>query len=142
MCLSGAREVQQNVLSKLNGDGLRILVVWTPRYNGDDRTGAVAAANIVPDDRANHFWDASGVIPVHYGKQLDLPVDDRFAWDTYLIFGADAEWKDSPPPPVDWMHQLGILGREHPRWLDGTQFLNSVRSALKNHSSGHREIQQ
>ena len=39
------------------------------------------------------------------------------AWDVYLIFDRNAEWKDQPPAPQDWMHQLPRAPAE--RRLDG-----------------------
>jgi hypothetical protein len=131
MCVEGASLVQKKALDRINSDNLRVFVIWTPRYPGDSRTKAVAATKIVPDSRATHFWDSDGMVSKVYGDVLELPEGNRFAWDTYMIFGADAAWLESPPAPLEWMHQLGVLGEDHPRWLDGDRFRESVKSLVK-----------
>jgi len=123
--------VQEKTLRHIGNADLRVFVIWTPRYPGDDRATAVGATKVVPDSRATHFWDANGYVPRQYGAILKLPEADQFAWDTYMIFGRGAEWKQLPPPPRDWMHQMSkALGREHPRWLDGSRFREIVESLL------------
>ena len=107
MCLSGAREVQQKTLLKLKSDELRVFVVWLPRYNGDNRTKAVAATQIVSDPRARHFWDGDGTLGKRFGKVLSLPDSRDFAWDVYLAFDRSMVWDSMPPQPAYWMHQLG-----------------------------------
>ncbi len=132
MCVEGARVVYEKAISRIEDPDLRVFVIWTPRYPGDDRAIAVAATKIVPDPRAAHFWDAGGFVPRQYGKILDLPEHDQFAWDTYMVFGRDAEWTNFPSPPDDWMHQMSkALGRDHPRWLDGDEFREAVQSRLE-----------
>jgi hypothetical protein len=132
MCRKGASVVHKKALSRIESHRLKVFVVWTPRYPGDNRTKAVAATKIVPDQRATHYWDANGCLPKHYGRILGLPRGKQFAWDTYMIFEPDSEWKDAPPEPNDWMHQMGgILGRNHPRWLDGDRFRESIQSLVE-----------
>ncbi len=84
MCQNGARPVHNQSSSRINSDGLKVFVVWTPRYPGDNRAKAVAATCIVPDSRATHYWDADGRMSKQNGKQ--------FAWDTYMLFDSKADW--------------------------------------------------
>jgi hypothetical protein len=107
MCLNGAREVQKGILEKIQSDKLRVLVVWTPVLPWDNRDKALAAMKLIPDERAAHFWDQAHRLGKEYGKVLKLPNGSRFAWDVYLVFDAPAPWKETPPAPIDWMHQLG-----------------------------------
>jgi hypothetical protein len=60
---------------------------------------------IVSDKRARHFWDAAGVLPPLFQRPLGLP-DRRLAWDVYLIYPPGTRWKDEPPAPLYWEHQL------------------------------------
>lgn len=63
------------------------------------------ATRIVADQRAQHYWDGSGLLVSGYRRVLSLPVP---AWDLYLIFGPETRWDDGAPPlPTFWMHQLG-----------------------------------
>ena len=131
MCVEGARVVHRQATSPIESADLAIFVVWLPRYPGDNREKAVAANRNVPDSRAHHFWDADTWLAKQYGQILGLPQGKQFAWDTYMVFHANTSWKDRPPTPNSWMHQMGgTLGRDHPRWLDGSRFRESVNSLL------------
>jgi hypothetical protein len=127
MCRQGAREVQEKVLALLPSDNLKVFVVWTPRYPGDNRGKAVAATELVGDKRASHFWDGGRHLGTDYGKVLKLPGKRQFAWDVYLAFDARARWEKTPPVPAEWMHQLG--GDE--RRLDGDKLREAVATLLK-----------
>jgi hypothetical protein len=132
MCQDGARLVHDKVINQIKNSQLKVFVIWTPRYPGDNRDRAVASSSIVPDSRATQFWDAAGYLPREYGRILSLPEEDQFAWDTYMIFDRDAEWNQSPPPPDDWMHQMSkALGPNHPRWLDGDKLRQAIVRLLQ-----------
>jgi hypothetical protein len=107
MCLSGAREVQKELLEKVKNDKLRVLVIWTPVLPWDDRDKALDAAKLIPDRRATHFWDKARSLGKEYAKALKLPGGGTFAWDVYLVFDPPMLWKETPPAPANWMHQLG-----------------------------------
>jgi hypothetical protein len=127
MCLSGAREVQKEILAKSDSDKLKVLVVWTPRYPGDNRDKALAAAKLIADSRATHFWDRKGRLGTQYGKVLKLPGGRTFAWDVYFVFDARVKWENSPPAPTEWMHQLG----DDSRRLDVDKLGQVTRSLLE-----------
>lgn len=94
----------QTVLEKKTGVPLDILIVWTPAIAGDDYAAANRSVNKVPDSRARHYWDGSQGLGEAFSPVLGIR--SRMAWDVYLLFGADAEWKDGPPVPAAWLHQL------------------------------------
>lgn len=121
MCQSGAREVQEKVLHRLPSADLKVFTVWLPQYEGDSRIAALSAKRIVSDGRALHFWDSLGALGERYGQLLDLPANRTFAWDVYMVFDQDTNWKEKPPTPAYWMHQLDADTAEHPR-LDGDLF--------------------
>jgi len=132
MCVEGASSVHEKAIRKIDSDDLQVFVIWTPRYPGDSRTKARASTKTVPDQRATHFWDAAGIVPKLYGKVLGLPKGKQFAWDTYMVFGADAAWETAAPEPAEWRHQLGsVLGMSHPRWLDANEFQSLIASVLQ-----------
>jgi hypothetical protein len=64
----------------------------------------------LPDKRVTHFWD--GQIELVEAYKTILPTKNVEtgelvrAWDVYLLFAPEAEWKDQPPAPTLWMHQL------------------------------------
>jgi hypothetical protein len=127
MCLSGAREVQNEVLAKIKSDKLKVFVIWTPVLPMDTRDKALDGMKLVADMRAAHFWDKAHHLSKEYGKTLQLPGGLTFAWDVYLVFDAKALWMKTAPEPADWMHQLGHDSRR----LDADKLGKEVRRLLQ-----------
>jgi hypothetical protein len=77
--------------------------VWVPKRQGHE-SDVPLATKFVPDARATHFWDASGLLVHGYDPVLGLGQD---AWDVYLLYGPTARWDGPAPPRPDfWMHQI------------------------------------
>jgi len=127
-CRAGATVVQKEALAEVDSDNLKIYVVWINRYPRDSRAAAEEAMTLVPDKRAQHFWDGSGAIGKQYGQVVQLPGGKKFAWDVYFVFGPNAKWGDTPPTPAYWMHQLG--GPETGNLLDGEKFREAIAKQL------------
>jgi len=127
MCASGARVVQTEILEEVQGDKRGVLVDWTPVLPWDNRDKALAVAKLIPDKRATHFWDKSRRLGKEYGKALKLPGGSTLAWDVYLVFDASMLWKEAPPAPTNWMHQLG----QDSRRLDGDKLRQEVDRLLQ-----------
>ena len=101
--------------------------VWVPILHSDIRLAVGRATLRLPDERVSHFWDAGGTLVKAYSRILQLG-DSRPAWDVYLVFDRQAEWKDEPPLPQDWMHQLPFAPGE--RSLDGDRLAAEVGTLL------------
>ena len=127
MCLRGASEIQSEVLERLKDSDVRLYAVYLPILRGDREESVPAAITRPPDSRVSYFWDGSGEMAQAYSRVLRLP-EDRPAWDVYLLFGREAEWKSEPPFPDYWMHQLGGLSPE--RRLNGRQFADETNRLL------------
>lgn len=85
------------------------------------------ATRMVPDRRAVHYWDGSGLTMVTYQEVLELPGD---AWDVYLLYGPTVRWEgDRPPKPDYWMHQLRAPGVPGP-FLDAAVFAGRTQALL------------
>jgi hypothetical protein len=84
-----------------------------------------AATLRLPDERVSHFWDSEGILVKDYARILKL--GDRPAWDVFLLFGRDVEWKTEPPTPDYWMHQLKLAPA---RRLDGNQLATEIAELL------------
>ena len=65
--------------------------------------------------------DGNGELVKSYARVLAL--GDRPAWDVYLLYGPEAEWKTDPPMPDSWMHQL--------RGVDANRFLRGETLAAE-----------
>ena len=102
-----------------------VFVVWVPELGGQEKH-VPAAAKLIADSRAIHFWDGNSVLGKAYQQILKTP---GTAWDVYLVFAPETQWTNGPPPkPVFWMHQLSkithaprldaqVLGQEMKRQL-------------------------
>jgi hypothetical protein len=96
--------VVQNVLDKRKDAPLDVLVVWIPAISGDDYAAAVRSMNKLEDGRVRHYWDGSQTLGEAFSPVLGIRA--RMAWDVYLLYGADAGWRETPPAPAEWLHQL------------------------------------
>lgn len=105
-------------------------VVWVPMLGGKAEH-VPAATRLVPDNRAAHYWDESGVLMRLYDQTLGL---GQSAWDIYMVYAPGVRWNESAPPkPSYWMHQLGkkIAKRTGAPLLDAETFGLYVRNVLK-----------
>ena len=63
---------------------------------GDQRTSW--DANLMPDQRVVHLWDAKRKMPAWFAQNIEGGGD--FVWDTYYLYGPDAKWDKSPAPLI------------------------------------------
>jgi hypothetical protein len=94
------------------------------------------ATRFVPDARATHYWDGTGVTMKGYRATLGLPED---AWDIYMVYWPGVRWEgELPPKPDYWMHQLG--SEREPRvngpYLDPEVFAAQVGIVLNGREVG------
>jgi hypothetical protein len=94
---------------------VRAYSVWVPILGSDEEARVAKATTRLPDARVSHYWDGKGELVKTYARVLAL--GERPAWDVYLLYGPDAEWKTDPPAPDSWMHQL--RGVDESRLLKG-----------------------
>lgn len=94
---------------------VRAYSVWVPILDSDEEKTVGRATARLADSRVSHYWDGKGELVKSYARVLAL--GDRPAWDVYLLFGPEAEWKTDPPAPDSWMHQL--RGVDEGRLLKG-----------------------
>ena len=119
--------VQTEILEAVANEKVKVYVVWTPVLQEDNRQAAAKVMRLIPDNRAEHFWDADKSLGFSLGKVVTLPRERKLAWDVYFAFDAKAKWDDVPSKPADWMHQLGT----DERTLDGQKFRMTVEKLLK-----------
>ncbi len=82
------------------------------------------AKKLLPDWRDIHYWDGEEKLGEAFDPVLGL---DQTAWDVYLLYPPDAEWKEQPPKPVYWIHQLGL---ESAPTLNGETLAGEVNKLL------------
>lgn len=101
-------------MEPINDNKLRAYSVWVPILLSDAERAVPNATKQLPDERVRHFWDAQGELVEAYKTILPTKKAGTGeyvkAWDVYLLFAPGIEWKDQPPAPSFWMHQLYAVG--------------------------------
>lgn len=99
--------MQKSVLKDFPDADISVSIVWIqmPGFNDNERTSRKIAGSF-SDPRVRHFYDP---FPAHLvGKAFAKGRISRGpAWDIYFLYKKGEEWKDAPPAPAEWMHQLG-----------------------------------
>lgn len=65
---------------------------------GDDRSAV--ELNLMPDPRAIQFWDGNRLLGAWLTLQegYESIAFGPIAWDTFLLYGPEAEWSEVPGP--------------------------------------------
>ena len=121
------------MLEAVPDPGLRVYVVWLgvlSRLSPEALAGAArAASRRMNDPRVSHYLDPNYAVATPYRTILGLDhAGDEPAWDAFLLFDRAARWEEQPPPPADWMHQLGA--GPPARRLNAAKLAESVGAAL------------
>jgi len=72
-------------------------MVWVRRWATDARSEIDGAGMI--DARVTHLWDAGNVIGRPFLERFGVDLDG-LDYDFFLLFGPDAVWDQTPPPPA------------------------------------------
>ena len=125
--------MNDGVVRRIDGDDVRIYMVWVPMFRGRESDVPKATKEVL-DTRALHYWDGDSQLVAGYRQTLGF---NEPAWDIFLLYGPETLWDgDRPPAPEFWMHQLG--SRRNPRvkapYLDAASFLARTRALLNRHT--------
>ncbi|MGH9970553.1 MAG: hypothetical protein ACREBG_22555 [Pyrinomonadaceae bacterium] len=107
---------------------MRIYAVYLPILRSDQESSVPSAMKRLSDLRVSFFWDGEGDLGQSYARVLKLP-EGQPAWDVYFAFNRGVEWKNEPPAPDYWMHQL--RGQPPDRLLDGEKFAAETNKLLQ-----------
>lgn len=90
--------MQQEILAKHTQAKLKVYTVWFSMLFGDSRSGWRSGA--MPDARVTHLWDEKRIASQWFSQQIWGETGNM--WDTFLLYGPDAEWAsaDSAPMPL------------------------------------------
>lgn len=113
------------MLDKVKDQDIGVYAVWMPILGVDTKASLPYATNRFSDSRVRQYWDARAEMSRSYAPILKAEGD---AWDVYMVFDRNAEWKDKPPAPVYLMDKIGLEGG---RPLDGTELAKQL-TALRN----------
>lgn len=129
----GARAVHKSVLEDFPRADISVSVVWIqmPGFNDNEKTAAEIARTL-SDRRVRHFYDpmATHLAGKAFAKGL-LKGGGGPAWDIYFFYKKGLEWDDGPPPPTEWVHQLGGGRRADPaHFRSGTDLVEELHEAM------------
>ena len=103
-----------------------VYVVWSSQVGGKERHVA-QAAELIPDRRVRHFWDADQIVGTAFQPLLKTP---EAAWDVWMLYDRGVRWQGEAPPRPDWWeHQLYRMSPE--RSLDPERFAKKAREMLE-----------
>lgn len=114
------------MLDNLKAVDVNVYSVWVPILPSDAKFTVGRATKSLADPRVTHYWDGEGVLVKGFAPVLGI--EDK-AWDVYLLYDKDAEWKDTPPKPIYWQEQLGISDETQ---LDRVKLTAKINELLQN----------
>ncbi|MFA5787582.1 MAG: hypothetical protein WDA71_11495 [Actinomycetota bacterium] len=118
------------VLAQANPDAdLAAMIVWIEMLPEDRVADVTALAGEMSDPRIRWFHDPSR----RAGRAIaaSLGAAGQVAWDVYLYFDADAEWRNQLPAPRQWAHQLDDAWADPTRHHFGDQLEPELGRLLK-----------
>jgi hypothetical protein len=94
-----------------------VMVVWIAILPEDSSEAAEGASRLFHSVRkVRQYYEPSGRIGREIAAMLGAD-ESGIAWDIYLLYERDAEWRERPPRPGDWAHQLGDA-----HWADRSKY--------------------
>lgn len=109
----------------MKGEDIAVYTVWLPILRIDSKASMPLATKRFSDPRVRQYWDGEAALSKSYAPILQ---SDEVAWDVYMLFDRNAEWKDKPPVPAYLMDKIGLPTG---RMLDGAELAKQLL-ALKN----------
>jgi hypothetical protein len=93
--------VQKEILEKHPSSGLRVYVVWFSMLPTDARSRWGWTGGVLTDTRAVHFWDENKIVGRWFAGQGSTgDSDGGIVWDTYYLYGPNAQWDSKPEPLI------------------------------------------
>ena len=121
--------MHEAVFARISSEKLRGYAVWEPILRTDNLRGARKATSTLPDPRVRHYWIKGQEVGEAFQSPLGLK--DDVAWDVYLVYPPEVEWKENrPPKPTYFMHQLHELPAT--RRLEATALAAKLRKLISN----------
>jgi hypothetical protein len=110
VCVAGALAAAHTMLGLPRTAAFRLYILWLPVLETDTLQAVARVRRRLPaDDQLGHFWDPDLQLSCAYHRVLQLsqrPRRHRIAWDLFLLYGVGHVWREAPPMPDFWMHQL------------------------------------
>jgi len=104
--------VQKEILEGRPDAALRVYAIYFEMVDGDrGAKSKVDPKDLLDDPRVTSFWDDGKIAGRWFDENVTKlgerqGVSDRIEWDSYVLFGPQARWADSPPDHVSWGRPL------------------------------------
>lgn len=98
----------------------------------DNAEAARTTAQIIQDQRVRHFHDPREKNLAGQAFAKGLIAEGRgLAWDIYMFYKKGDEWKNDPPQPVQYLHQLSGGKRADPKYyFTGEDLINQLHETM------------
>ena len=118
-------------MEHVKDDKLRAYSVWVPILLTDAERAVPNATKRLSDNRVMHLWDGKGELVEGYKTILPTKNAEtgEYIKAFYLVFAPGIEWKDQPPAPSFWMHQLYSVDPKNA--FDSKALATEVQSLIK-----------
>ena len=123
----------KSIIESFPNADIRVAIVWINKLPADSRKAAEKSADTFNDPRICQFYD-----PKQRSGQAvanSLGWQGRVAWDIYLFYTAGSKWNETPPAPVDWMHQLTDPWANPGRLRTGDDLVNELFGTMEKMSN-------
>jgi len=100
-CLADMVDIQEEFLRDMQSDPrVQTFVVHVPALRAQEKD-VPPAIELMNGPRITHYWDEVGRSGLEFKKAMGV---DKYAWDVFLIYGADTTWQpaSTPPGPAFW----------------------------------------
>jgi mercuric ion transport protein len=130
-CLQGAESVQKAIIENMAKKDLSVIIVWTNMLQSDKENTAFRAASLFKNKNIVQFFDAENKFGDVAAKAIN-PSGEQ-AWDIYMFFDKDVQWKKSLPRPFEYAHQLGPsrIWADQTKYFCGNKLTERLESITK-----------
>lgn len=97
--------------------------------SGDTDEAAQKAVKKFKDKRVKQFYDPRQLAGRVFAKSLGH--NDKVAWDIYMFYPGGVIWRNLPPPPDAFMHQLRDSWADQSRLFEKEQLRAKLTETMK-----------
>jgi len=108
-----------------------VSIIWIPMLPSDNAAAARKTAQMFDDPRVTQFCDADRKAGRAFAHDLIAPGRGP-AWDIYLSYNPGDTWREHPPRPSDYFHQLGGGRRaDAKRFRTGDKLIAALHATME-----------
>jgi hypothetical protein len=94
--------VQKDILEKYPSLPIQVYSIWFSMLPWDSPLAFPSARKTLSDPRVAHFWDKEKMAGRWFKENVTPDYQGKVIWDTYYLYGPEAEWGGTPQPMLIW----------------------------------------